>query len=92
MSKIKNVQNINVQNQKCPKSKMDNYLQNVRFLKCMIFLDIGLIFIIVFLCLSRTVKKMWGKYINIEEMDKNKCPFLKSGVQALTDFCKTIEK
>ena len=53
MSKIKKVQNINVQNQKCPKSKMDNYLQNVRFLKCMIFLDIGLIFIIVFyVCLE----------------------------------------
>ncbi len=40
---------------------MDNYLQNVRILKFMIFLDIGLNFIIIFSCLSRTVKILWGK-------------------------------
>ena len=37
-------------------------------------------------------KNCVGKYPNIEEMDIYICPFFKSGVQALTDFCKTIEK
>ena len=51
--------------EKCPKSKMDNYLQNVRNLKLVIFLDNGVNSIMCFLCLSRSEKKSGRKYTNI---------------------------